>query len=89
MTLKLSPSTMHHIWCLSTDTIDFIAPSLVPTDHKNMYVSFVCDHHSLKTEELRVRSVLGGDKLHYDANTGSPVSNMVEKNTHQQYNFRR
>ena len=62
---------------LATNTIQFIAPSEVPSDRKVIYVSFVCDHSPLKTEPWRVRLVVGGDRLPYDA-VGSPASNLVE-----------
>ena len=34
----------------STDTIEYIEPSQVPTGHKAIYVSFVYDHRPLKTK---------------------------------------
>ena len=45
---------------------------------KNTYVRFVCDHCPLKTEELRIRLVVGGDKLEYEFDSGSPTTGFTE-----------
>ena len=44
-----------------TDTIEFIHQSEVPKDKKETYDSFVCDHRPLKSEQWRVRLVVGGE----------------------------
>ena len=52
---------------------------LYPTySPKTTYASFVCDHRPLKTEPWRVRIVVGGDKLTYDEDTGSPAASLLE-----------
>ena len=50
----------------------------MPTDRRIAYVSFVCDHRPLKTKPWRVRLVIRGDRLPYEADAGSPASNLVE-----------
>ena len=50
----------------------------MPTDRKVAYVSFVYAHQPLKTEPWRVRLVVSGDKLPYEADAGSPASNLIE-----------
>ena len=61
-----------------TDTIDFISPQDVPPDHPVTYASFVCDYRPLKEEKYRVRLVVGGDKLHYSDDAGSPTATLIE-----------
>ncbi len=63
---------------IAMDTIDFIPASEVPRDRKTTYASFVCDHRPLKTEPWRVRIVVGGDKLTYEDDTGSPAASLLE-----------
>ena len=62
----------------STDIIDFIPFSQVPANKKVTYASFACDHRPLKTEPWRVRIIVGGDKLLYESDAGSPAANMLE-----------
>ena len=62
----------------STDTLDFITKEEVPKNKKVTYGNFICDHRPLKTEEWRVRLTVGGDKLSYDADTGSPAASLLE-----------
>ena len=73
---RLAQGNKHGV--LATNTIKFIQPSQVPNDRKITYVSFVCDHRPLKTEPWRVRLVVGGDRLPYEEDAGSPASNLVE-----------
>ena len=61
-----------------TDTIKFIPHASVPTDKKVTYASFVCDHRPLKSEKWRIRLVVGGDKLDYDLDSGSPATDLTE-----------
>ena len=61
-----------------TDTIDFIFSHEVPTHKKVTYATFACDHRPLKDEKWRIRIVVGGDKLPYDSDSGSPATNMLE-----------
>ena len=63
---------------LSTDTIDFICKNEVPQGRKVTYGSFVCDHRQLKAEPYRVRLTVGGDKLEYESDAGSPAASLVE-----------
>ena len=61
-----------------TETINFIYKHQVPQENKVTYVLYVCDYHSLKYKPYRVRITVGGDKLDYDDDTGSPVVNLLE-----------
>ena len=61
-----------------TDTIEYIAHTEVPKNEKVTYASFVCDCRPLKDEQWRVRLVVGGDKLPYDSDSGSPTTDMIE-----------
>ena len=60
-----------------TYMIRFIELSDAPTDQNVTYASFLCDYQSLKTKPWRVRLVVGGEKLTYSEDTGSPASNIV------------
>ena len=62
----------------ATDTIDFIGKNDVPQGAKVTYASFVCDHRPLKPEQYRVRIVVGGDKLTYAYDSGSPAASLLE-----------
>ena len=61
-----------------TNTIEFISKNGVPTNKKVTYASFACDYRPLKDEKWRVCIVVGGDKLTYAFDTGSPAADIVE-----------
>ena len=63
---------------IGTDTIEFILKSEVPHGRDVTYASFVCDKRPLKTEPFRVRIVVGGDRLSFDDDTGSPATDLLE-----------
>jgi hypothetical protein len=63
---------------VGTETIDFIMRSDVPSDKKVTYGSFICDFRPLKSEPYRVRLTVGGDKLPYDDDAGSPAASLLE-----------
>ena len=62
----------------ATDTISFIPRKLVPRDRKFTYGNFVCDYKILKSEPHCIRLVVGGDKLDYDNDSGSPTASLLE-----------
>ena len=62
----------------STDSIEFIAFPDIPSDKKVTYANFVCDYRPLKGEVFRIRLVVGGDKLDYIHDAGSPTKNLLE-----------
>lgn len=62
----------------STDTIDFIPKTQIPTNQDITYATFVLDYRPLKTEPHRDRITVGGDKLTYLYDAGSPAANMLE-----------
>ena len=61
-----------------TDTIEFISHRDVPENKKVTYANFVCDIRPLKSEPHRVRLVVGGDKLDYLNDAGSPAASLLE-----------
>ena len=62
----------------ATDTIEFIQNTQVPPQRDITYASFVCNHKPLKSEPWRVRIVMGGDRLAYANETGSPAASLLE-----------
>ena len=62
----------------STDCMEFISKHEIPEGRKVTYANFVCDHRPLKTEPFRIRLVVGGDRLEYADDTGSPAASMLE-----------
>jgi hypothetical protein len=73
---QLAQGNNHSI--VGTDTIDFIKRHEVPTDKKVTYGNFICDYCPLKSEPYRVRLTVGGDKLPYDDDAGSPAASLLE-----------
>ena len=63
---------------ISTDTINCISKKEVPQGHKVTYGNFICDHRPLKSEPNRVRLTVGGDRLDYESDAGSPAASLVE-----------
>ena len=61
-----------------TNTINFVSYNEVPRDRKVTYASFVCNHRPLKSEEWRIRLVVGGDKLEYEFDSGSPTTDLTK-----------
>ena len=61
-----------------TDTIEFISKRDLPPTSKVTYASFVCDIKPHKKETHRVRLVVGGDRLTYDDDAGSPAASLIE-----------
>ena len=47
----------------ATDTIYFIPLALVPKGIKVTCASFVADYHPIKSKPMRIRCVVGGEKL--------------------------
>ena len=63
---------------VAQDAMDFIHFQEVPKTSKVTYANFVCDYRPLKDEPWRVRLVVGGDKLTYDFDAGSPAASLLE-----------
>ena len=74
--LKLSQENDHGV--VSTDTIEYIEPSQVPTGRKVTYVRFVCANWPLKTEPWKLKLLIVGDKLPYESDICAPASNLIE-----------
>ena len=62
----------------ATDTIDFISFQDVPKHKKVTYTNFTCDYRPLKEEQWRIRCLVGGDKLPFNDDAGSPATDMTE-----------
>ena len=60
------------------DAMDFIDFNEVPKEAKVTYANFVCDYRPLKDKPWRVRLVVGGDKLMYEFDSGSPTASLLE-----------
>ena len=73
---RLAQGNKHGI--LGTDTIEFIFQHNVPKDKKVTYATYVVDYRPLKEEKYRVRITVGGDKLVYLEDSGSPAANLLE-----------
>ena len=73
---RLAQGNVHGV--TSTNTMDFIFKHEVPTHKKVTYANFICDIRHLKDELFRVRLVVGGDKLPYDDDAGSPTASILE-----------
>ena len=61
-----------------TDTMGFIPRSAIPEDRDITYASFRFDYRPLKDEPFRTRMVVGGDKLKYFEDPGSPAASLLE-----------
>ena len=72
----LTQSNYNNVRC--TDAMDFIHPSEIPPNEKITYASFICDHRPLKPEKWRTHLVIGGDKLPYYHDAGSPDANLIK-----------
>ena len=73
---RLAQGNTHGV--TSTDTIDFIHKYEVPTDKRITYATYVVDYRPLKNEQYRVRITVGGDRLVYLDDAGSPAANLIE-----------
>ena len=62
----------------SNDCIEFIPFHQVPKHKKVTYGQFVLDYRPLKADPWRIRIVVGGDKLEYEFDAGSPAANLLE-----------
>ena len=73
---RLAQGNIHGV--RSTDTIDFILKKEVPNGTTVTYATYVLDYRPLKEEPYRVRITVGGNKLHYTDDAGSPAANLLE-----------
>ena len=62
----------------STDTGNFIHKYEVPQDRDISYATYVLYYRTLKSEPYRVRITVGGERLSYDNDAGSPAANLLE-----------
>ena len=50
----------------------------MPKEKDVTYATFVCDYRPLKEEVYRIRITVGGDRLSYHEDAGSPAANLLE-----------
>jgi hypothetical protein len=67
---------------LGNNTIFFIKPQTVPHDRKVTYATFVCTMRPGKTEQWRIRMVVGGDKLDAYQDVRSPAVGLIDTKLH-------
>ena len=62
-----------------TKTIRFIRKENVPTDRRKdvTYGSFSCDYKPNKKEQNRTRLTMGGDRINYPDDCGTPTADMI------------
>lgn len=60
------------------NNIYYIPKSKIPKGKKITYGTIVCDYRPLKDDPYRVRLTVGGDKLPYFADAGSPAASLLE-----------
>ena len=58
--------------------MEFIPKHEVPPNRDVTYANFVFDYRPLKDEPYRARMVVGGDKLTYHDDAGSPAASLLE-----------
>jgi len=63
---------------IGTNTILFIYKSEVPIGKVVTYGNFICDIRPLKSEKYRTRLTVGGNRLPYKADAGSPAASLLE-----------
>ena len=51
---------------------------IIPIHKKVTYASMVCNYRPLKEEKYRVRITVGGDRLPYHDDAGSPAADLLE-----------
>ena len=59
------------------DNIFYIGKSQTPSGRKITYGTMVCDYRPLKDDPWRVRLTVGGDKLPYYSDAGSPAASLI------------
>ena len=60
-----------------TDTLEFIPRSAVPAGRDITSATFVSDYRPLKDEKYRTKMLVGGDKLTYFDDAGSPATSLA------------
>jgi hypothetical protein len=60
------------------ENIFFIKKNQVPNDRKVTYANPVCDYRPLKDDKYCVRLTVGGDRLPYPEDSGSPAATLLE-----------
>ena len=73
---RLAQGNKHSV--SATDTIEFIHKHEVTQGRDVTYATYVLDYRPLKSEPYKVRITVGGDRLSYENDSGSPAANLLE-----------
>ena len=73
---RLDQGNIHGV--SSTDIIYFIYQHEVPQGRDVTYITYVFDYRPLKSEPYRVQITVGGKRLTYEEDAGSPAANLLE-----------
>ena len=73
---RLAQGNIHGL--RKTDTIDFVHKLKLLKEKAVTYATFFCDYRALKDDPHRVPITVGGDKLTYDDDAGSPAANLLK-----------
>jgi hypothetical protein len=71
--------------CISgTNTIKFVNKAIIPVDRWQdiTYVKFVCEYKPNKEEKERTRLAVGGDRVNYPDEVGTPTADLLLIKTH-------
>jgi hypothetical protein len=71
--------------CISgTNAIKFVNKGSIPVDRWQdiTYVKFVCEYKPNKEEKERTRLAVGGDRVNYPDEVGTPTANLLPVKTH-------
>jgi hypothetical protein len=64
-----------------TNTLNFIHPRDMPADRIATYLRIVCADRPEKTNPIRVRHTIGGDRIDYPGNTSTKTADMTTAKT--------
>ena len=65
-----------------TNTMKFIAKHQVPQGRRITYMRIVCDHKPHKSDPIRVRLCVGGDRLEFDGPLRTPTADLTTVKVH-------
>ena len=68
----------NYVGVKANNCVDFIHHQDVANDRKVAYANFVCNYRPLKSDQYIILLLVGGDKLDYALDAGSPAASMLE-----------
>ena len=72
------PAQVNDAGVKSNNCVDFIYHQCVPNDRNVTHAKFVCDYRILKSDQYIISLLVGGDKLDYALDEGSPTAPMLD-----------